>query len=299
MKALNCVGFWLWIALCSGVTAQDLAPVAAARLAEQFEACALAPDVLSDADLITAEQVQDAYVLRLMPSMGGVVGYKVGLTSRVAQQRFSVDHPLLGLLLHDMLLPSPARISVQSGARLLVEADLLVRVADVSINQARDWTELLRAIDVVIPFVEVPDLLYDPQVQITAPLLQAANVGARWGVLGTPIPLRAGEDWHRRLAEFRVVLTLPQGETITGQGRDLLGHPLAIVEWLRDAVQARGRHLGPGDLLSLGSLTSLRPAQLGSLRAVYTGLDPAGPVSVELEFISGAKTPPVTDKDNP
>jgi 2-keto-4-pentenoate hydratase len=294
MKALNCVGFWLWIALCSGVTAQELAPAAAARLAGQFEASAFAPDVLSGADLITAEQVQDAYVLRLMPLMGGVVGYKAGLTSLVAQQRFSVDHPLLGLLLHDMLLPSPARISLQSGARLLVEADLLVRVADVSINHARDWVGMLRAIDVVIPFIEVPDLLYAPHVQITAPLLQAANVGARWGVLGTPIPLRAGEDWHRRLAEFQVSLAFSQGEPITGRGRDLLGHPLAIVEWLRDAVQARGRQLSPGDLLSMGSLTSLRPTQLGSLRAVYTGLDPAGPVTVELEFISGAMASPVS-----
>lgn len=291
MKALNCVMFWLWIALSSGVTAQDLAPPAAARLAEQFEAHAFALDVLSGADLATAEQVQNAYVIQLMQTMGGVVGYKAGLTSTAAQQYFGVDHPLLGFLLRDMLLPSPARLSVQSGARLLVEADLLLRVADVSINHARNWAELLCAIDVVIPFVEVPDLLYAPEVRISAPLLQAANVGARWGVVGTPIPLRAGEDWHRRLAEFQVSLQLSQGETITGQGRDLLGHPLAIVEWLRDAVQARGRHLSPGDLLSLGSLTPLRPAQLGSLRAVYTGLDPAGPVSVDLEFISGAATP--------
>lgn len=291
MKTLICAGLWMLIATSSGATAQDLAPATAARLAEQFEACSFAQDELSGADLATAEQVQDAYVIQLMPSMGGVVGYKAGLTSIAAQQYFGVDHPLLGFLLRDMLLPSPARLSIQSGARLLVEADLLLRVADDSINHARNWAELLHAVDVVIPFVEVPDLLYAPEVQITAPLLQAANVGARWGVVGTPIPLRAGEDWHRRLAEFQVSLQLSQGETITGQGRDLLGHPLAIVEWLRDAVQARGRHLSPGDLLSLGSLTPLRPAQLGSLRAVYTGLDPAGPVSVDLEFISGAVAP--------
>ena len=199
------------------LTAQDLAPATAMRLAEQFEARAFAPDVLSGADLAMAEQVQDAYVLELMQTKGVVVGYKAGLTSTVAQQHFGVDHPLLGFLLRDMLLPSPARLSMLSGARLLVEADLLLRVADVSINQARNWPELLRAVDVVIPFVEVPDLLYAPHVQITAPLLQAANVGARWGVLGTPIPLRAGEDWHRRLAEFQVSLQLPHGEIITGQ----------------------------------------------------------------------------------
>lgn len=291
MKTWICAGLWMLIATRSGATAQDLAPATAGRLAEHFEARSVAPDVLSGADLATAEQVQDAYVIQLMPSTGGVVGYKAGLTSTTAQRYFGVDHPLLGFLLRDMLLPSPARLSIQSGARLLVEADLLLRVADISINHARNWAELLRAVDVVIPFVEVPDLLYAPEVQITAPLLQAANVGARWGVLGTPIPLRAGEDWHRRLAEFQVSLQLSQGEAIMGQGRDLLGHPLAIVEWLRDAVQARGRHLNPGDLLSLGSLTPLRPAQLGSLRAVYTGLDPAGPVNVDLEFISGAVTP--------
>lgn len=291
MKTWICAGLWMLIATSSGATAQDLAPATAGRLVEHFEARSFAPDVLSGANLATAEQVQDVYVIQLMPSTGGVVGYKAGLTSTTAQQYFGVDHPLLGFLLRDMLLPSPARLSIQSGARLLVEADLLLRVADISINHARNWAELLRAVDVVIPFVEVPDLLYAPEVQITAPLLQAANVGARWGVLGTPIPLRAGEDWRRRLAEFQVSLQLSQGEAIMGQGRDLLGHPLAIVEWLRDAVQARGRHLSPGDLLSLGSLTPLRPAQLGSLRAVYTGLDPAGPVSVDLEFISGAEMP--------
>ncbi len=291
MKALNCVGFWLWVVLSSGATAQDLALPAAARLADQFEACDLAPDVLSGADLAAAKQVQDAYVIRLMQTLGGVVGYKAGLTSTSSQQHFGVDHPLLGFLLRDMLLPSPAQLSMQSGARLLVEADLLLRVADASINHARNWTELLRAVDAVIPFVEVPDLLYAPQVQITAPLLQAANVGARWGVLGVPILLRAREDWHQRLAEFQVSLQTSRDEIAKGQGRDLLGHPLAAVEWLRDAVQARGRYLSPGDLLSLGSLTPLRPAQLGSLRAVYTGLDPAGPVSVDLEFISGAVTP--------
>ena len=280
-------------ALCGGAAAQDLAPAVATRLAQQFQARAYAPDLLGGADLIQAEQIQDAYVVQLIEHLGSVVGYKAGLTSPLAQQRLGVDQPLLGFLLHDMLVPSPARLAVHSGARLLVEADLLLRVADVSVNHAWNWDELLRALDQVIPFVEVPDLLYAPEVQISAPLLQAANVGARWGVLGAPIPLNVGEDWYQRLAEFRVVLQMPEGEIVRGQGRDLLGHPLAVVEWLKTAIQARGRQLRPGDLLSLGSLTPLRPAQPGRLRVLYTGLDPAGPVSVELEFIADSAPVPV------
>lgn len=293
MRAWISAGLWILSVLSSGTAAQDLAPTAATRLAEQFQARAYAPDLLAgvdlaNADLTGAEQVQDAYVVHLKQHLGGVVGYKAGLTSVTAQQHLGVDHPLLGFLLRDMLVPSPAQLAVQSGARLVVEADLLLRVADVIVNDARNWDDLLRAMDQVIPFIEVPDLLYAPDVRISAPLLQAANVGARWGVLGTPIPLHAGEDWYQRLADFQAVLELPAGEIVRGQGRDLLGHPLAVVEWLNTAVQARGRHLRPGDLLSLGSLTPLRPAQAGQLHAVYTGLDPAGPVTVDLEFIADA-----------
>lgn len=279
-------GFWMLIALSGGLVAQASESPLALRLAGYFRTHSPAPDLLNGVDLVAAERIQDEYVARLQQDMGSVVGYKAGLTAPAAQRRFAVDHPLLGILLRDMLQASPARLSLRSGARLLVEADLLLRVSDSSINHARDWSELLRAVDAVIPFVEVPDLLYAPDVRITAPLLQAANVGARWGVAGTPIPLRAGQDWYRRLAEFQASLQTPQGEFAQGQGRDLLGHPLAVVEWLRDAVQARGRHLNPGDLLSLGSLTPLRPAQVGHLRAVYTGLDPSGPVVVDLEFVA-------------
>lgn len=271
----------LWIG--SAVALADT-PVALV-LAEHFRMATVAPTLDVGRDLAAAEQVQETYLDLLQRERGSLVGYKAGLTSIAAQRRLGVDHPLMGMLLRDMLRPSPAQVSLHSGARLLVEADLLLRVASPTINTARDWGELLRSVDAIIPCVEVPDLLYAQDVNITAPLLQAANVGARWMILGEVILLRPGEDWYRRLAEFEVSLHGPQGELARGQGRALLGHPLAVVEWLRDAVQARGRHLDPGDLLSLGSLTPLRPAQAGNVRAVYTGLDPQGPVGVEVEFI--------------
>lgn len=86
-------------ALCGGAAAQDLAPAVATRLTQQFQARAYAPDLLGGVDLIEAEQVQDTYVGQLIEHLGGVVGYKAGLTSPLAQQRLGVDQPLLGFLL--------------------------------------------------------------------------------------------------------------------------------------------------------------------------------------------------------
>ena len=48
---------------------------------------------------------------------------------------------------------------------------------------------------------------------------------------------------------------------------------------------AEGKSLKKGDLLSLGTITNLIPAKAGTtIRAVYIGLDPGGPVEVSVKF---------------
>lgn len=296
MKRYNVAGLLLRVLVLAMLPAliPPLVPLAAAednlsiarQLHEYYLDARPAPDLLPEHSLVAAKQVQAAYVEILTKQAGPRIGYKAGLTGQAAQRRFGVDHPLLGVLLERMLLPAPAQLAVSDGARLLVEADLVVRVADDAINDAKDWAGLLKHLDAVFPFIEIPDLLYSDAVQIDAPLLQAANVGARYGVLGPAITLQAGEDWHRRLSEFQVELRYPDASQAQAEGRALLGHPLAAVEWLRDAVHARGERLVAGDLLSLGSLTPLRPVQAGRLQARYSGLDPQGPVDLVIDFHS-------------
>lgn len=265
----------------------------ARQLFSHYETASRVPAPAWRLGLIEAAAVQTAYLELLTEAYGTRMGYKAGLTGTAAQRRFGVDHPLLGMLFAGGYQDAPGQLGVDVGARLLVEADLVVRVADAAINSARDWSGLLANLDVVYPFVEVPDLLYATDVSIDAPLLLAANVGARAGVLGAPIPLSADEDWHRRLAQFQVRMVYADGGTAHAQGQDLLGHPLAVVEWIRDAVLARGEQLQPGDLLSLGSLTPPRPVQPGRVAARYEGLDPAGPVTITLDVVPAAPQLPL------
>ena len=182
-----------------------------------------------------------------------------------------------------MLLQSPARLPVKFGARGLVEADLLVRVGDVGINDVTNLDDLLTHIDAIIPFIELPDPLWSTK--LTAARLVTVNCGARYGVLGEPITLVGNHNWHQRLRDFSVELYDPTGAVLaSGTGVDLLGDPLNVVLWLVQHLRQNGDALQPGDLISLGSLTRPLAPEAGRYQAIYRGLDPMGLVSVSVEF---------------
>jgi 2-keto-4-pentenoate hydratase len=80
-------------------------------------------------------------------------------------------------------------------------------VASDNINEAgSDHVAILRTIDLVIPFIEMPDLVFPPG-GLDGPTLVAINVGARLGVLGEPITARATPEFAARLGTMTVTLS--------------------------------------------------------------------------------------------
>jgi 2-keto-4-pentenoate hydratase len=230
-------------------------------------------------------KVRDAFEAR-KPGSGKIVGYKAALTNPAVQAAFGVKEPLRGVLLAGMLLPSGTSVRADFGGVPLSEGDLLVRVRSGAINRATSRLDVLAALDAVIPFVELPDLVYGKGVKIDGPAGAAINAAARLGIVGEPIPLAASADWERRLGDFTADILDESGKVVaTGQGRALLGHPIEAVIWLRDSLRASGTELQTGDLLSLGTVTKLLPVIPGTVvRARYTGLDPGGPVEISVKF---------------
>ena len=216
---------------------------------------------------------------------GGVVGYKAGLTSPATQERFGVAHPLYGVLLEEMLLPSGSAVPAGFGARPLYEGDLIARVGSDAINRAETDDELLAALDAVVPFLELPDLMYTPEAALDGPAIVSINVGGRLGIVGEPVPLpdSAAYAW---LAGIHVEVSDAGGQVLAEGGSDaLLGHPLNVVRWLRDALREAGKPLEPGMLLSLDSVTALMTPQAGQdLTVRYYGLRSDGPVELTVAF---------------
>jgi 2-keto-4-pentenoate hydratase len=260
------------------------AQVTPAALAREWEAARVIKALPDLEDDQAAQNFQNALIERISGKLGRPVGYKAALTNPKAQQQFGVDQPILGVLLENMLLEDGAELALDYAARPAVEADLLVRVRDPNINEARTDLELLAGLSEVIPFIELADLLLLPGASNDLRTLTALNAGARTGVVGTPVALTADQATLDRLGSFSVRLEDEKGRLYgAGRGADLLGHPIHVVRWMRDALRARGDRLREGDVLSLGTLTPVqalkKPARL---TAHYHGLlaDPEDDLSV-------------------
>jgi len=268
------------------IPAGAMAGDAASELAGHFLAKTAAPDLIHGIKLPEAMKIQAQYVSLIGKEYGPVVGYKAGLTNKGVQEKFGVTHPLRGTLLKNMLLKDGTVIEATFGVRPLHEGDLILRVKDAGINKAKTPEEALRYIDAAIPFIELPDLLYEPAVKINGPKLAANNVAARYGIMGEPIPLNPTVECMDRLKKFKLEIFDEKGTMLAeGTGSNLLGDPLTVVLWIKDSLNQEGIMLKEGDLLSLGTITKLMPAKAGTtIKARYTGLDPEGPVEVSVQF---------------
>jgi len=221
-------------------------------------------------------------VERLESSDNRIVGYKAGLTSKAVQERFGVSSPVRGVLLEKMLLTDGADVPADFGARPVFEADLLVVVKDAAIHKAKTHLDVLRSLSLVVPFIELPDLVMAEGEKLSAPLIVSLNVGARLGVVGRGIPVQATPEFAAALAAMRVVVTDPGGKEIaSGTGAAILDHPLNAVLWLAQDLEKSRIRLKPGDLLSLGSFTApLTPIPGLAVTVRYEGLPGNPAVSV-------------------
>lgn len=279
------IALLLGVACATGAQAECLSDAQADDLAAHYFARTPAANLegLSDADGACTRAKFNA---RIAPRLGKVVGYKAGLTNPAVQKRFGTDKPVWGKLYEGMVQPSGATIDAAFGARPLFEADMLVRVKSAAVNQARTPMEVLEAIDQVVPFIELPDLLVQAPPKLNGAGVGAINVGARLGVAGQPlaVPELRAERYALldALQNMQVTLTDAQGGVLgRGKGSDILEHPLNAVVWLAQALQQEGIALQPGDLVSLGSFSPLLPPKPGlAVTATYEGLPGAQPVRV-------------------
>lgn len=222
---------------------------------------------------------QAKVVAALEPHMGPVVGYKAGLTSAPAQERFGTSEPVQGVLFRDMMLENGVTVPITWGARPVFEADLVLVVGDAGINQATTPAEVIAHVSAIRPFIELPDLTLAEGEPITPATLTAIAVAPKLGVLGAEIAVSDPAEITEALADMIVTLSAADGEVLAqAPGAAVLGHPANAALWL----MSKGIEFQPGDLISVGSFGPLVPPAKGKGGAsvTYTGLPGDPTVSV-------------------
>ncbi len=235
---------------------------AAARLLEaahRKRPCRPVRELLPDGGLDDGYEVQ-RIVLAEGSGSRRRVGRKIGLTSPAVQQQMQVDTPDFGVLFADMAFGDSEPIPFAELLQPRVEAEIaFVMGADLPDHDITA-AELLRAIDFVLPAIEVVDSrIADWDISIFDTVADNASSGV-YVTGGAPRRLEDIDDL--RSAEMTLVAN---GEVLSsGNGAACLGHPLNAVRWLANAVAERGEPLQAGELVLSGSLGPLVPVQPGT-----------------------------------
>jgi 2-keto-4-pentenoate hydratase len=227
--------------------------------------------------------VQDKLIALFAQPLGDVVGFKLGLTNPAIQQRFGIDHPIRGSIFHATLRASSgAEIDARFAAVPVLEADMLVRIGMGGVETALNHhAALIRHIDQVIPFIELPDLVYAPDHRPSLGDLLAVNVGARLGVVGRPIAVTPSAEFAAALGRMSISLHQDGREVSRAPSAAILGHPLNALAWIARDLAREGRPLREGDMISLGSFSPPQPVVAGQVwTARYEGLGEAQEVLV-------------------
>ena len=204
------------------------------------------------------------------------VGRKIGLTSAAVQDVFGVHTPDFGVLYADMAYGDSEPIPF---ARLLqprIEAEVAFVLGEDLPAHAVTTAEVLRAIDFVLPAIEVcASRIANWDITIFDTVADNASSGV-FVLGGAPRALRDIGD----LRECEMTIVTEGAVVSSGTGAACLGHPLNAVTWLANTVAERGEPLAAGEIVLSGSLGALVPvvagatyeatiSGLGSVRAVF------------------------------
>ena len=238
------------------------------------------PDELKPATVDEAYAAQAELVGQLVADGAGQpVGYKVGCTNRAAMELLGADGPFLGRLLAGSVFEDGATVDLASGATLAVEPEYAYVVAEAMPAGAKpyDAETVIPCLGALVPSIELVGGRYADITAVGPPSIVADNaLNAGW-VAGAA----HGDGWSELdLAEIEVRVLVDHVELATGTATNVLGHPLNVVAWLANELNARGQRLEPGDYVTTGTCTAVERVEPGArVRCEFGAL---GAVSVTL-----------------
>lgn len=185
--------------------------------------------------------------------LGKVAGYKVGATTAAMQSYLGVDMPAYGRIMEASIFPSGASIEASRFCRPGIECEIAVRIgADIPLRDA-DWTreDLGEYIAAIGPAIELVENRYGDFLGAGFGTLIADDFFHKGCLLGDFI-----EDWRTIDMPQVSGRTVINGEQVaTGDGAQVMGHPLESLVWLANKLQSQDRSLKAGEVVLTGSMT--------------------------------------------
>lgn len=232
-----------------------------------------------DMTLDDAYAIQKAQITQKLAAGRRIIGWKIGLTSKVMQDALGIDTPDSGVLYDDMLFASGDTVPKGRFIQPRVEAEIAFVLKD-NIPKGASRADVLAATDFVAPSLEILDtriLRKDPATGQIRKIFDtvsdnAANAGI---VLGTQKHDPHGLDLRWTGAIIRV----NEEVATTGLGAAVLDDPVQSVVWLAQRMHEYGQELEAGQVVLSGSF--IAPIECPSGTKIHADFGSFGEVVID------------------
>jgi 2-oxo-hept-3-ene-1,7-dioate hydratase len=214
---------------------------------------------LAGLDMDAAYAIQAEWTRMKRERGDGVVGWKIGLTSKAMQAALGIDIPDSGVLFESMMFENGGTVARDRFIQPRVEAEIAF-VMKTALTGVLSTDAILDATDYIAPAIEILDTRIarkDPSTGQPRTVLDtiadnAANAGI---VMGTPVRDFAG----RALRWLGAIVSRDGVVEETGLGAGVLGDPRIAVAWLAERLAAYGGTIEAGQIVLSGSF--IRPIE--------------------------------------
>jgi 2-keto-4-pentenoate hydratase len=235
-------------------------------------------DRYEDMDVVDSYEIQLLNIRRRLSGGAGVLGHKVGLSSKAMQEMMGVDEPDYGHLLSDMEVSSAQPVDAGRYCYPRVEVEVAFVLGEALPGAGCTVDDVLAATEAVAPSIELIDSrIRDWKIGLVDTI--ADNASSAGFVLG-PERVKPSE-----LDLLTIDARLRRNGEVVAEGRSdaVLGNPVTAVAWLARKVADFGVRLEAGHVILPGSCTRAIDARPGDdFVAEFDGLG-----AVTLSFSGG------------
>ncbi len=218
---------------------------------------------MPELDVKTAYAIQKAYLQKRLET-DKIGGFKAGLTTPAAQERFGVNTPVTGVLFASGKIADGANVDSAAFRGLMLETEIGFVLGEAITQPVKDVAELQTKVRGVFPAIELPEMGFADMKQLKGVDIIAADVSAVRFIVGAEQAF-SGQD----LNAVTVTLTLNDEIVNTGVGSEALGDQWQAALWLVNSMIEQGWTMEPGHVLMTGALGKMIPGKPGKYVADY------------------------------
>jgi 2-oxo-3-hexenedioate decarboxylase len=213
-----------------------------------------------DDDLATAYRIQRELIECRLRRGEGLVGSKLGFTSKAKMAQMGVSEIIVGRLTDAMQVPDGADVELVRFIHPRIEPEVAFRLG----RDVGPGDDIADAVDGVAPALEIIDSRYR-DFRFSLPDVIADNTSAAAFVVGQWQPMTD-------VADLPVRLVVDGTEAETGSTAAILGHPMRALEQLVELAAKYEIALRGGDVILAGAATAAVPFGANRVEAQVDGL---------------------------